>query len=386
MRERPWTASKPWTGLAGRLTGLTSRCRPRDRFRNLNPKRVVFISDQQASLWSGGVAKQQLEDLTDVQILQGRFRDRRECLGERFFRAGRIADTETPSVFLATIRHAGDEPLADVQVTLMIDGLEVATQLTELEPRQAREVEFRHKLDNVTDTGELSDTAGRSAFVKATVSVSAEGGVGDRLSRDNSRHLVVPVVAGLPVVFIDQYGDTEDIDRNEIGETYRLRRLLAPQTANEEEAGRQLIRIRHLTMDRVDEESLSDARLVIVAGVESPGEAVPVLRQYVEQGGPLVIAAGADFDPNEWQEAAWLDGAGILPAPLDSAPIGQLPEVALGNLEPFFLDFRSLQHDYFLIEGNRPRPSPTFTACRSSLKPSARMQKPAWFTTWSNRK
>ena len=317
----------------------------------LESKRVVFISDQQTSLWSGGTAKQQLEDLTDVQILQVASETVENVWVSDFSVLDGIADTETPSVFLATIRHAGDEPLTDVQVTLKIDGLEVATQLTELESGQAREVEFRHKLDNVTDTGELSDTTGRSAFVKATVSVSAEGGVGDRLARDNSRHLVVPVVAGLPVVFIDQYGDTEDVDRNEIGETYRLRRLLAPQTANEEEVGRQLIRIRHLTMDRVDEESLSDARLVIVAGIESPGEAVPVLRQYVEQGGPLVIAAGADFDPSQWQEAGWLDGAGILPAPLDSEPIGQLPEVALGNLEPFFLDFRSLQHDYFLIEG-----------------------------------
>lgn len=317
----------------------------------LASKRVVFISDQQASLWSGGGAKQQLADLADVQILQVASETVENIWVSDFSLLDGIADTETPSVFLATIRHAGDEPLADVQVTLKIDGLEVATQLTELEPGQAREVEFRHKLDNVTDTGELSDSAGRSAFVKATVTVSAEGGVGDRLARDNSRHLVVPVVAGLPVVFIDQYGDTEDIDRNEIGESYRLRRLLAPQTANEEEAGRQLIRIRHLTMDRVDEESLSDARLVVIAGVESPGEAVPVLRQYVEQGGPLVIAAGADFDPALWQDAAWLDGAGVLPTPLDSEPIGQLPEVALGNIEPFFLDFRSLQHDYFLIEG-----------------------------------
>ncbi|MDA0588630.1 MAG: BatA domain-containing protein [Planctomycetota bacterium] len=317
----------------------------------LETKRIVFISDQQASLWAGGVAKEQLKELGDVQILQVASETVENIWVSDFSLLDGIADTETPSVFIATIRHAGADPLADVQVTLKIDGLDVATQLTELEPGQAREVEFRHKLDGVTDTGDQTDSAGRSAFVKATVTVSAEGGVGDRLARDNSRHLVVPVVAGLPVVFIDQFGDTEDLDRNEIGETYRLRRLLAPQTANEDEVGRQLIRIRHLSMDRVDEAALSDARLVVVAGVESPGEAVPVLRQYVEQGGSLVIAAGADFDADRWQESGWQNGAGILPAPLDSEPIGQLPEVALAQIEPFFLDFRSLQHDYFLIEG-----------------------------------
>ena len=317
----------------------------------LTMKRVVFLSDQQASLWSGTAAKEQLEELGDVQILQVAAESVENVWVSDFRIQDGIADTETTSVFLATVQHTGSEALTDVQVTLSIDGIEVASQLTELEPGQAREIEFRHKLDNVTDTGELSNRVGRSAMVQATMTVSVEGGVGDRLERDNARHLVVPVVSGLPVVFIDQYGDTEDPDRNEIGETYRLRRLLAPQTATDEEAGRQLIRIRHLTVDRVDREVLSDARLVIIAGVESPGESVPVLRQYVEQGGALVIAAGADFDAARWQEAGWLEGAGILPAPLDIDPIGELPEVTLGEIQAFFLDFRSLQHDYFLIEG-----------------------------------
>ena len=317
-------------------------------------KRVVFLSDQQASLWLGAAAREQLEALGDVQILQVAAETVKNVWVSDFEIQDGIADTETTSVFLATLQYAGLEPLTDIQVTLSIDGIEVASQLTGLEPGQAREIEFRHKLDSVTDTGDLADAVGRSALVQATVSVSVEGGVGDRLDRDNARHLVVPVVSGLPVVFIDQYGDTEDLDRNEVGETYRLRRLLAPQTATDDETGRQLIRIRHLTVDRVDREVLSDARLVVIAGVESPGDSVPVLRQYVEQGGALVIAAGADFDIDRWQEEGWLDGAGILPAPLDIEPIGELPEVTLGEIQAFFLDFRSLQHDYFLIEGESP--------------------------------
>ena len=79
--------------------------------------------------------------------------------------------------------------------------------------------------------------------------------------------------------------------------------------------------------------------------------AVPPVHRFVEQGGPLLIAAGANFDANAWQSEAWLDGAGILPAPLSGDPIGQLPEVAVGQLEAFRLDFRSLEHDFFQIEG-----------------------------------
>ena len=106
-----------------------------------------------------------------------------------------------------------------------------------------------------------------------------------------------------------------------------------------------------MTIDRLTEEVLSDARLIVIAGVESPGESVPLLRQYVEQGGSLIIAAGADFDAGEWATHAWLDGAGILPTQLTTESVGQIPEVAVGQLEPFYLDFRSLQHDFFLIEG-----------------------------------
>ena len=43
---------------------------------------------------------------------------------------------------------------------------------------------------------------------------------------------------------------------------------------------------------------------------------VPLLADYVRQGGQLVLAAGAQFDPALWQEQAWLNGQGILPLPL----------------------------------------------------------------------
>ena len=317
----------------------------------LPSKRVVMISDQQANLWAGGTNADQLAVLPDLQIMQIAPEEIENVWVSDFELQDGVADTETPAVFLATVQHAGSHPLANVQIQLSIDGAEIASRVIDLEPGQARQVEFRQRLDNLSDTGALGTGIDQATFVKATVTANVEGGVGDRLLRDNSRHLIVPVVAGLPVVFVDQYGDTENLDRGEIGETYRLRRLLAPQTSTDEEANRQLVRIRHLTIDRLTEEVLSDARLVVIAGVESPGESVPLLRQYVQQGGSLVIAAGADFDAAEWAAQAWQDGAGILAAPLTTEPVGQLPEVAVGQLEPFYLDFRSLQHDFFLIEG-----------------------------------
>lgn len=314
-------------------------------------KRVVLLSDQQTNLWAGGADAAQLAALPDLQIMRVAPEQIENVWISDFELQDGVADTETPAVFLATVEHAGEHPLTNVQIQLSIDGAEIASRLVDLEPGQARQVEFRQRLDDVSDTGALGAGLSSATFVKATVTANVEGGVGDRLLRDNSRHIVVPVVAGLPVVFVDQYGDTEDLDRGEIGETYRLRRLLAPRTSTDEELDQQLVRIRHVAIDELTEETLTDARLVVIAGVESPADSVPLLRQYVEQGGSLIVAAGADFDVREWSALAWLDGAGILPAPLTGEPVGQLPEVAVGQLEPFYLDFRSLQHDFFLIEG-----------------------------------
>jgi len=72
------------------------------------------------------------------------------------------------------------------------------------------------------------------------------------------------------------------------------------------------------------------------------------LRQYVEQGGSLVLGAGGGFDPAAWTAGAWNDGMGILPAPLKPTPVGGLPGTAAA--QPFQLDVRSLVHEYFLVE------------------------------------
>jgi hypothetical protein len=81
---------------------------------------------------------------------------------------------------------------------------------------------------------------------------------------------------------------------------------------------------------------------------------VDLLRAYVRQGGRVVIAAGANFDPAAWNDAAWLDGAGILPLPLNREPIGEVPEVAGANLKPFSLNFDSLKNGGYFQLANVP--------------------------------
>lgn len=302
-------------------------------------KQVVFLSDQQRSNWPASSLARPIEQLPGMlQVVEVAADEAENAWIADFQVQDGIVDLQTPAVFLATIRYQGSSPRYDVQVTLAVDGMTVAAQTIDVQPGQSREVRFPpYSLDVPAEPG-------RATFVTAEVSIPD-----DRLPGDDRRLLVVPVVSGLPVVFVDQYGADEDPAKNRFGETYRLRRLLAPVTSRGRHE-RQAVEVRHVKADGLDRGLLEDARLVVVAGLTNPPDAVPLLREYVEQGGFLVIAAGADFDPAAWTETAWAEGLGILPAPLRPAPVGRLPGTPGGPLEPFQLDFASMVHECFLLE------------------------------------
>lgn len=336
----------------------------------LPTKRVVMLSDQQATAWPTGKLDAELAKLPELQVVEVAA-DRHENVWIENFRVQNdIADIETPATFLADVRYHGEKPLSGVQVSLSVDGTSVASRSIDLEPDQSRQVEFQYQID-VPNTlqpltagdenaaslaaGDENGMAGLPQYVTAELSVQTAATGGDRLSRDNQRFLVVPVVAGLPVVFVDQLGaDRENARDGIVGETYALRRLLAPR-ADRESFKRELIDVKHVTIDEVDRELLANARMVVIAGVESPGDAVDVLREFVLQGGPLVIAAGSDFDPAAWTDLAWRNGAGILPVPLAATPVGETPEYLdrrdqLADLKVFRMDFATMEHPYFVIE------------------------------------
>jgi hypothetical protein len=253
-----------------------------------------------------------------------------------------LADVETPTTILVEVEHQGEAPREDVLVTLFVDDMEVAAKAVSIEPGLGRrEIAFEHIFRG------HHPEPGRPAFVPVRVTLTP-----DRLPADDQRHLVVPVVTSLPVVFVDQFNDeTEDVAINRIGETRHLRKLLAPSFGDREDQSH-LIRVRHRNINQLDRDLLADARLVVVAGITNPGTKVELLREYVQQGGQLVIAAGGDFNPSAWNNAAWRDGEGILPAPLLNQPLGSLPEQTNKPLKPFFLATESLEsHPYFRLAG-----------------------------------
>lgn len=301
-------------------------------------KRVVFLGDQQVVNWPSESIAAALKDLPEMQVVSIAPDEIENSWIDSFKLEDGVADVESPAAFTAVVRHKGSQPRSNVQVVLTVDGLEVATETIDLQPDQDREVTFPYRFDVATESN-------KPTFATAKVSIP-----GDRLPQDDSRYLAAPVVAALPVVFADQYGSTdENPQKNRYGETRHLRRLLAPVTSRLD-IGKQLVQVRHVKIDQIDKQLLEDARMVVIAGVASPEGTTPLLREFVKQGGQLVICAGAEFDLAAWNQTGWLEGSGILPVPL-KATVGKLPDEP-GELRPFFLAYNTMKdHEFFHLAG-----------------------------------
>ena len=342
---------------------------------DLPSKRVVVLTDLQANAWQAGAPTELLQRLSGLQIVNVATALASNVWVSDFHVEDGLASAEVPCRLLARVEasgstDSGSDTSFEVQVKLLIDGTEVASQAVELSPGHAREIEFSHLFDVLADPLKPSSAV-------ATLVVQSELQSTDQLPADNQQQIVVPIVASLPVVFVDQYGDEENLEKNKIGETYALRHLMAPRSSSDK-SQRRLIHVEHVRPEGLTQELLETARLVVIAGIEKPDEAlVPLLRDYVQQGGPLVILAGAGFDPVAWQERAWLDGQGLLPAPLDPKPHGVTPEEAPQQVVPFYAAFASMQHDFFLVEGESSQSlsslfetTPFFKAVQADLSKS----------------
>ena len=307
-------------------------------------KRILFISDQQQLNWRDLRSADVLKDLPPMQVVDVAPADwENSWIADLRVQDG-LADIETPATVIVEVQHRGPSSRRDVQVTLAMGDAVLGEKTVTLEPGSGtKEIDFEVVFNSLPVLPEPD----RPVFVPLRARLAP-----DRLAADDERHLAVPVVASLPVVFVDQYGaEGEDLIQGRVGETRPLRKLLAPRTSRSE-APRQLIKVRHIAAADLSQDSLADARLVVIAGIADPGDSVPLLRQYVQQGGRLVIAAGAGFDPGAWNDAAWLDGTGILPLPLAGEPIGEVPEAAGESLQVFHLAFDSLSgEDYFQVAG-----------------------------------
>jgi hypothetical protein len=295
------------------VAAVRSAC---ERDPELTARRLVFIGDHQKRNFSAGEIAADIPGVAAWELLQVRPQLTDNTTVAAVQLRDVVAAPGRETVVSARVQHSGSAPRRSVEVRLTVAGRDVASQTVDLEPGQNRELVFRTVLDS-------SDSV--AGHVPVSVSLTP-----DSLPEDDVRHLAVPVLEKLPVLFVDQFGRDENPRANRLGETWPMRVLLG----GDEETPLHAIRLTDLTRERARE-----ARLIVVSGVDAPDpSAVDLLREFVEQGGELVLTAGGRFDPEAWTKTAWRDGAGILPLPLAREPVGVLPSAKNARLNPFFLN------------------------------------------------
>ena len=317
-------------------TAVELAARALDAAKELPRKRVVLVGDQQAINWPADSAESTGAWPQEIQIVQVAAESPDNAWIAAFEWQGSLADAETTGNFLVTVHFDGEQPRTKVPVSLSVEGNLIAERVIDLEPGQARELSFPHRMTHSAEPGAAN-------FVTASVKLPP-----DRLPADDERVLVVPVVSAAPILLVDDLGDEQNPAANRYGETYRLQRLLEPNST-EGDRYQGLVLVRRATIGELTTELLAASELVVVAGVERPEGMVPLLRHYVEEGGQMLIAAGGRFDPAAWNAAAWLNGDGILPAPLRAELIGQESGPAADDPGPLWLDTTTMNHDVFRL-------------------------------------
>lgn len=314
---------------------------------DLPVKRVVIFSDLQGALWKDASLKERFEELADVQIVPCGTADSGNVHIASLAIEDGLISVETPARIIARIEAGADQAPTTVYARLLADRTEVANQVIPLLPNQQYEAEFFWSYDGQVDPE-------RPQWVELTLEISSETPEADLLLADNRRTILAPVLTAVPIVFVDQWGEQANSAKGQIGETEALQHLLAPRSTSEF-AHRPLYQVIRRRIDELDQETLAQARCVVIAGIERPGVATQILLEYVRQGGPLLICAGGEFDPRGWMEDAWLDGEGLLPLPLETEFLGTTPEESPNQLMPFAITSESLNSELFQVEGEDPQ-------------------------------
>jgi hypothetical protein len=316
------------------------------RTTELSQSRVVALTDLQAADWDRSDWSSWSSRLPHLQVVSVSAEETPNVWIERLTVEDGMARANAPTPITVSIRSSGFTTETTVQVHLTADDRPLASETITLIGAESREWQLTERLTR-DSAGASHDTL---SWITMTATLEPANGDVDALAEDNRVSELVPVVSRVTVVCIDEHGENEDPRVGDVGETFAMRQLLAPIAADDATAA-PLFEMVHRSPDGVSRELLASAQLVVLAGVADPGGLLPLLQEYVSQGGPLIVSAGGAFDPVLWQQA--LDGADrrLLPATFDGTSWGETPESARGSVKTAFLNVETLQGEDFWIEG-----------------------------------
>jgi hypothetical protein len=248
---------------------------------------------------------------------------------------GIIPHTRTRLPFAITLRNTGSVPVRGLRVKLDIDESAVDREevlIDRIEPAQSH---------SVTLTVGLGDKAGMHV---ARVHIQ-----GDELPGDNVRYLPLWVRDKIRVLLVDGTPNPDDPARSA---SHFVRTALNPGNQADHFIETEIVSATEATPRRLDD---IDVVYLLNAPVQTPSNPLQGLSsdfldelvRFVHNGGGLIIAAGHQVDPFNYDAALGAQGRDLLPLPL----IGkhQAPQT-----DPFRLDAASIPADCFLADFRQP--------------------------------
>lgn len=216
------------------------------------------------------------------------------------------------SRFDVTVANYGRTEVRDVVVKFKAgDALPLEAPIDRIAPGQTASVPFSFTFAGPDEADEDED-ASRLPLdpVRITVeAVSARPADEDRLSADSTAFFPARVVRGIPTLIVD--GDPSATEWR--SETYYLSRALQP--IGPDPSGVAFDVVHESEMETV---SLAKYRVIMLCNVYRFSEKVlGDLRQWVQDGGGLVILPGDQVDESFFNEAYFANGQGIAPLKLE---------------------------------------------------------------------
>jgi hypothetical protein len=226
---------------------------------------------------------------------------------------GGVPSAGQPSRMRAEVGNYGTQPTEELKVSLAIDGLPSGeAQLPPIAPGATQAVEV---VLNFPESGPHVVTARIPP---------------DALAIDNERATAVNVVRRMNVLIVESSQPETPMDRD----GYFLANALVPLPP--EKAAQYYLGASFTTASQLDAASLADASAVFFANaVDISPDTARLLRNYVAEGGNLVIFPGSQADPSRWKQVS--DWASLLPALLGP------PRVAEEG-KPFAWQSRDFEH------------------------------------------
>lgn len=221
---------------------------------------AVLVSDFQRTGWQGGDTVQLPASATVSTVsVDGRHDLPNAAVTAVTLERSVFENRERVAVTAAVANH-GDQPLANAEVALDIDGRVVQTEHVNVAANASASVTFQPITINARNT-------------RGTVKLPP-----DALARDNLLHFVVSPLEPLPVVVVDRTGQGGD------DSLYLLRALSIGEAPKFDVTMR--------TANAVTEEDLKRASVVLLNDVPATPALASRLQRYVEGGGGLFVALG----------------------------------------------------------------------------------------------